>query len=266
MAVGGLDYSIRKKLDTQYLRDMAQLADRVRQVERLKEEKARTNKGKRVAYVDFKKDDEDSGHEVLDFDDTEIDLAELTQGPPYACKVLVYSNGKNPVEPEKNDRDLVQNAIQEGRLKFGDKTRSQMKIDSDPLQIAEAHYTEPEEVNFIEVANDFCMTEVTKDFVNGPIMVRVHEYLEQAPLGDFVQRGTKDVDKENVEALDVEGVGNSKLVIITKETTDNFIQLDKATDGLQKQFQRLDIIEDIHMEVNMVELSREVSMEVDDDC
>jgi len=36
MAAGDLDYSIRKKLDTQYLRDMAQLADRVRQVERLK--------------------------------------------------------------------------------------------------------------------------------------------------------------------------------------------------------------------------------------
>ena len=30
MDAGGLDYSIRKKLDTQYLRDMAQLADRVR--------------------------------------------------------------------------------------------------------------------------------------------------------------------------------------------------------------------------------------------
>jgi len=29
MAAGGLDYSVRKKLDTQYLRDMAQLADRV---------------------------------------------------------------------------------------------------------------------------------------------------------------------------------------------------------------------------------------------
>jgi hypothetical protein len=29
MAAGGLDYSIRKKLDTQHLRDMAQLADRV---------------------------------------------------------------------------------------------------------------------------------------------------------------------------------------------------------------------------------------------
>jgi len=29
MAAGGLDYSVRKKLDTQYLWDMVQLADRV---------------------------------------------------------------------------------------------------------------------------------------------------------------------------------------------------------------------------------------------
>lgn len=47
MAAGGLDYSIRKKLDTQYLRDMAHLIDRVRQVERLKVEKARVSKGKK---------------------------------------------------------------------------------------------------------------------------------------------------------------------------------------------------------------------------
>jgi len=32
--VSGLDYSIRKKLDTQHLRYMAQLADRVRHVEK----------------------------------------------------------------------------------------------------------------------------------------------------------------------------------------------------------------------------------------
>lgn len=30
MVVGGLEYSIRKKLDTQYLRDMTQLADNVK--------------------------------------------------------------------------------------------------------------------------------------------------------------------------------------------------------------------------------------------
>ncbi|XP_050918815.1 uncharacterized protein LOC127136276 [Lathyrus oleraceus] len=41
MEVGGLDYSIRKNLDTQYLRDMAQLADRVRPIERLKTEKSK---------------------------------------------------------------------------------------------------------------------------------------------------------------------------------------------------------------------------------
>lgn len=47
MAAGGLDYSIRKKLDIQYLRDMAQLADRVRRVEHLRVEKDR------IAYVEL---------------------------------------------------------------------------------------------------------------------------------------------------------------------------------------------------------------------
>jgi len=44
MTAGDLDYSSNKKLDTQYFRDMAQLADRVRQVKRLRAEKARTHK------------------------------------------------------------------------------------------------------------------------------------------------------------------------------------------------------------------------------
>ncbi|XP_050878475.1 uncharacterized protein LOC127082280 [Lathyrus oleraceus] len=104
MAAGGLNYSIRKKLDTQYLREMAQLADRVRQLERLKEERARENKGKRLAYVDFRNDHEGSCHGLSDVDDNEIDLAELMQGPPYACKVLAPSNGKNPIEPGKSDK------------------------------------------------------------------------------------------------------------------------------------------------------------------
>ncbi|XP_050888827.1 uncharacterized protein LOC127093987 [Lathyrus oleraceus] len=223
MAVGGLDYSIRKKLDTQYLRDMAQLADRVRQLECLKEEKAMTNKGKRVAYVDFRNDDEGSCHGLSDFDDNEIDLAELTQRPPYACKILAPSNGKNPVKPEKSDKfpkktytfdvtkcdkffdlDLVQKAIQEGRLKFRDKTRSQMKIDYDPLQVAKAHYTEPEEVNLIKVVQDFNMTEVIEDFVNGPVMVKVSEYFEQKPLNDFAQKAVGDITNKNVDAFDAE--------------------------------------------------------------
>jgi len=105
MATGGLDYSVQKKLDTQYIRDMAQLADRVRQVERLKAEKARTVrhvKKEKIAYIDtYDSDPEfDWGSDVVE--ENEINLAELKDGPPYVCKLLRPSNGKNPEEP-KND-------------------------------------------------------------------------------------------------------------------------------------------------------------------
>ncbi|KAK2444904.1 hypothetical protein QL285_015894 [Trifolium repens] len=66
MAAGGLDYSIRKKLDTQHLRDMSQLADRVRQVERLKAEKARSSKfhkKEKIAYVETYESDGDFDHD-----------------------------------------------------------------------------------------------------------------------------------------------------------------------------------------------------------
>ena len=59
MVAGGLDYSIRKKLDTHHLRDMTQLADKVQQIERLKAEKARANKNNRKEMVEYVKMDED---------------------------------------------------------------------------------------------------------------------------------------------------------------------------------------------------------------
>jgi len=98
MVVGGLD--------TQYLRDMAQLVDRVRQIERHKAEKARTskfNKKEKVAYVNT--NDRDTKFN-LNFDvveNREVNLAELKPGPPYTCKVLRPSNGKNLEEP-KNEK------------------------------------------------------------------------------------------------------------------------------------------------------------------
>ncbi|XP_050896151.1 uncharacterized protein LOC127102869 [Lathyrus oleraceus] len=206
IAAGGLDYSIRKKLDTQHLRDMAQLADRVRQVERLKYEKARANKNykkERVAYVEFEEGESEISEDPYGFEEFEVDLAELKEAPPYACKLLTPSNGRNPVETEKNDRfpkktytfdvtkcdeifdllvkdgqmivppntkiplleqrkkrgfckyhnflghktsqcflfrDLIQNAIRDDRLKFADKGKNQMKVDVDPLNIAETNY------------------------------------------------------------------------------------------------------------------------------
>ena len=103
---GGLGYSIRKKLDTQYLKDMAQLADRVQQVERLKAEKARANKDnrrERVAYVELDEDGPGTYSDPLNFDESEVDLVELKQGPPYSCRVITPLNGKNLVELEKSD-------------------------------------------------------------------------------------------------------------------------------------------------------------------
>lgn len=141
-------------------------------------------------------DDPETYNDPLNFDESEVDLTELKKGPPYSCRVLASSNGKNPVEPEKSDafhkktytfnvtkcdkilnllvkddqmivppgakipplekrkkrgfykyhnfldhktsqcflfRDLVQKAIRDVRLKFGDRSKSQMRIDSDPL-------------------------------------------------------------------------------------------------------------------------------------
>ncbi|XP_045810023.1 uncharacterized protein LOC123904395 [Trifolium pratense] len=207
MAAGGLDYSIQKKLDTQHLRDMTQLADRVRQVERLKAKKARSSKfhkKEKIAYVETIDDDDEYCVNYEDVDDNEVNVAELKPGPPYTCKLLKPSNGKNPVEP-KNDkfvaktytfditkcdeicdlivtdgqivvpkglktppleqrkkrgfckfhnflghktsqcvlfRDLVQKALNDGRLKFGDKSKQPKKLYEDPLQVSDASYVE----------------------------------------------------------------------------------------------------------------------------
>jgi len=91
MSAGVLDFSIRKKSDTQYLRDMGQLADRVRQVERLKAKKARTNmfsKKEKVSYVDANDNGQDIDIELDVVEENEINLVELKPGPLYICKML----------------------------------------------------------------------------------------------------------------------------------------------------------------------------------
>lgn len=46
-------------------------------------------------------------------------------------------------------RDLVQSAIRDKRLQFGDKSKIPMRIDADPFQIDDAHYTEPSMINMV---------------------------------------------------------------------------------------------------------------------
>lgn len=106
MVVGGLDYSIRKKLDTQYLKDMTQLADGVWQVERLKAEKSKANKGKkeRVTYVDLEDNNLASDVEYNHVKEIKVNVDELKPVPLYMFKLLMPANGKNPYELEKNDK------------------------------------------------------------------------------------------------------------------------------------------------------------------
>ncbi|WJX30008.1 hypothetical protein P8452_18592 [Trifolium repens] len=195
-------------------RYMAQLADRVRQVERLKAEKARNSKyhkKEKVAYVETQDSDQEYDISYEDVGQGEVDLAELKPGPPYACKLLKPSNGKNPIEP-KNDkyvsktytfditkcdeifdllvtdgqivvpkgvkippldmrkkrgyckyhnflghrtsqcvlfRDLVQKALNEGRLKFGEKPKV-TKADPESSQNADTLYAEPQAIMMVE--------------------------------------------------------------------------------------------------------------------
>jgi len=84
MAAGGLDYSFKKKLDTQHLRDMAQLTDRVRHVERLRAEKARTqkyNKREKVAYVESNESDQEFDIAFGDVERGEVNIVESKPGP-----------------------------------------------------------------------------------------------------------------------------------------------------------------------------------------
>lgn len=62
----------------------------------------------------------------------------------------------------------MHNAIKDGRLKFGDKIKSQMKIDLDPLKVADDHYTEPSIVNMFKASEGHdksaTVTETTEGF------------------------------------------------------------------------------------------------------
>ncbi|XP_050919231.1 uncharacterized protein LOC127136750 [Lathyrus oleraceus] len=100
MAAGGLDYSIRKKIDSTFVKSMSQLANRVRHLERLRLEKVRHSKAKKekIAFVDY-----DATYPINEVDyasstELEIDVAELKPESSYECQLLFPAQGKNHVE------------------------------------------------------------------------------------------------------------------------------------------------------------------------
>lgn len=70
----------------------------------MKAEKARTNKyhkKEKVAYVKTYEYLSDLGNEYVEA--SEVNVEELKPRPPYVCKLMKPLNGKNPVEPSKNE-------------------------------------------------------------------------------------------------------------------------------------------------------------------
>ncbi|XP_050877863.1 uncharacterized protein LOC127081677 [Lathyrus oleraceus] len=174
IAAGGLDYSIRKKIDPTFVKSMSQLADRVRHLEQLRLEKIRHNKSKKekVAFVEYDPTDPIHEADYASSTELEIDVDELKPGAAYECRSLLLAQGKNPVEnnpkfPSKTftfdvskceeifdllvkyGQMVVPPAIQEGRLKF---VGRRMKIDTDPLHQEEALFVEPVEINMVEIS------------------------------------------------------------------------------------------------------------------
>nr|KYP38587.1 hypothetical protein KK1_040155 [Cajanus cajan] len=104
IAATGLDFSIRKKLVNEQLRDMAQLAEKVRRIEQIRAEKERLRKfdkfvrKEKVAYLD-NMDVNDDNFECLN-EEMEVNLAELQPGPTYQCQLL--KPGENNIEAGSN--------------------------------------------------------------------------------------------------------------------------------------------------------------------
>nr|KYP46500.1 Transposon Ty3-I Gag-Pol polyprotein [Cajanus cajan] len=166
IAATGLDFLIRKKLVNEQLRDMAQLAEKVRRIEQIKLEKERLRKFDRfvrkekVAYSENAEMSEDTNYDILS-EDFEVNLAELRPGPTYQCQMLKpgdniegsstrrYSFDVTKADKIFDFRDMIEKAITDRRLAFKEKD---MKVDTDQFA-AHTGYVEPVSmaVNMVEV-------------------------------------------------------------------------------------------------------------------
>jgi hypothetical protein len=52
-------------------------------------------------------------------------------------------------------RDSVQIALDEGRLKFGDKTKQPLQLDADPLKKADSMYADVVAINVVDISEEF---------------------------------------------------------------------------------------------------------------
>ena len=105
IVINGLDYNIRKRLINQEFLDLAQVADKVRQIEKLKMEEERIEREKfrkairkeKIAFIEMNKEEEHDQNDSI-----EAFVAELKSGPPYVCASLKPVKGKEKTFASNN--------------------------------------------------------------------------------------------------------------------------------------------------------------------
>jgi hypothetical protein len=112
---------------------------------------------------------------------------------------------------------LVQKALNDGRLKFGDKTKPQMQIDEDPLQVSDASYVEPVH----------CMMVDAMDLTGGGQIVAVSE-------DDYAERVEGVYPKADEKLVDFLNRCHSKNSEVMLCPCCSAVFDKKAADGLKK--------------------------------
>ncbi|RYR50001.1 hypothetical protein Ahy_A07g036550 [Arachis hypogaea] len=134
----GLGFYMRQKLLNVHIPDSAHLAERVRWVEIFRKEKEKYKNERKLKNKSFSRKEKmsyvamESSNEESDFE-TKVDLDELKKGPPYICSLLKKISTTSQLSNNcVRFRNLIQEAIMEGMLKFDD-GKKEMKVDSDPF-------------------------------------------------------------------------------------------------------------------------------------
>src|ERR1044072_6906733 len=223
--------------------------------------------------------------------------AELKQAPPYSCKLLVPTKGKEIIENEKSDkfpkkvytfdvtkydeifdllvkdgqlivpsnvklppldqrkkrgfckyhsflghktsqcflfRDLIQNAIKDGRLRFADKPK--MKVDDDPLDVADTNYSEPVymgEINMVEANEGDTPSEEKNIEDENHVLAEVEK--------EVTKEVAEDVHKEQEASIEVVPLAASKEIQATEGQENRKQELTQATEGLRLKLEKVQI-------------------------
>ncbi|XP_058760652.1 uncharacterized protein LOC131634002 [Vicia villosa] len=135
-------------------------------------------------------------------------------------------------------QDLIQNAIKDVRLKFADKGRSHMKVDVDPLHVADTNYVELVEINMVD------MIEAGDDEA------------KKVKIVSAGKQATESLNDNMTFNTDVEGSSVGRFE--PKVTEGLFGKTSEATKSLRVKLEKIRISETPTLGVNMVNLDQPI--------